>query len=59
MLQDVVLGIQARDDDDASFSHSNDASSFIKTMVPILYGTGDWFRGRQFLHGLGKEVVSG
>ena len=42
-----------------SFSHSNDASSFIRTMVPILYGTGDLFRGRHFSHGLGKGVVSG
>ena len=42
-----------------SFFHSNDVSLFIRIMAPNLYGTGDWFHGRQFFHGLGKGLVSG
>ena len=29
-----------------------------KAAVPNLFGTRDWFRGRQFFHGLGRRMVS-
>ena len=30
----------------------------LQTAVPKLFGTTDWFRGRQFFHGLGRGMVS-
>ncbi|XP_063479168.1 mitochondrial import receptor subunit TOM22 homolog isoform X1 [Symphalangus syndactylus] len=37
--------------DPGLFASGGDASYFTNTLVPNLFGTRDWFHGRQFLHG--------